>query len=229
MTEPEVAEFSRPRVTGRVSTTSATQLRRAIDLIASGHFTKGSRDAVGSFVGDLLCNDRFLALADYAAYIEAQDKVEFYGDQDKWSRMAILNVARTGFFPDRSIRDYIDRIWHVKTGASDHTGTPGWPWVSVWGSGPLNPTPKQRSHGQLGRASGPAAGHRSTVQPLARRSAPTSAAVAQTVTATSGQNTRLVKRPAPPSLSIPTTVLIRLAHSSWPNLPSTSMTTPKSA
>ena len=118
MTEPEVAELQAKGYRPGEYYERDPQLRRAIDLIASGHFTKGSRDAVSSFVGDLLYNDRFLALADYAAYIEAQDKVEAaYGDQDNWSRMAILNVARTGFFSsDRSIRDYIDRIWHVKTG-----------------------------------------------------------------------------------------------------------------
>ena len=68
-------------------------------------------------MGDLLTSDRFLALADYDAYIEAQGRVEAaYADQDQWSRKAILNVARSGFFSsDRSIRDYIDRIWHVRT------------------------------------------------------------------------------------------------------------------
>ena len=94
-------------------------LKRAIDLIASGHFTDGNRDAVSAFVGDLLSNDRFLALADYASYLEAQDRVELaYADQEQWSRMAILNVARSGFFSsDRSIRDYVDRIWHIRTNA----------------------------------------------------------------------------------------------------------------
>lgn len=90
-------------------------LRRAIDLIASGAFSGGDRSVFEPIVSNLLYDDRFMVLADYSSYIAEQAKVDAaYADQDAWTRSAILNVARCGFFSsDRAIRDYIDRIWHT--------------------------------------------------------------------------------------------------------------------
>ena len=46
-------------------------------------------------MSNLLYDDRFMVLADYSSYIEAQAKVDAaYADQDAWTRSAILNVAR---------------------------------------------------------------------------------------------------------------------------------------
>jgi len=118
MTEPEVADLQARGYRPTEYYESNEKLRRAINLIDSGHFTGGNREAASMVVGDLLYNDRFLVLADYQAYLDAQAEVEAaYADQEAWSRSAILNVARTGFFSsDRSMRDYINRIWHIQTG-----------------------------------------------------------------------------------------------------------------
>ena len=57
-----------------------------------------------------------MVLADYQAYLECQEKVaEAFRDQEQWTRMSILNVARMGkFSSDRSIREYCEKIWGVK-------------------------------------------------------------------------------------------------------------------
>jgi len=65
----------------------------------------------------LLTRDDYLVLADYQAYIDAQQRAgEAYGDQGTWARMSILNSARVGrFSSDRSIREYCRDIWNVRT------------------------------------------------------------------------------------------------------------------
>ncbi len=92
-------------------------LRRAMDAISEGVYSRGDRSAFAGVVENLVHQDRFMALADFDAYIAAQGEVDqAYLDQDAWSRMAILNTARVGFFSsDRSMRDYLDRIWHCES------------------------------------------------------------------------------------------------------------------
>ena len=94
---------------------SDPQLRRGLDLIASGAFSDGDRTVFEPIVSNLLGDDRFLALADYQAYIDAQERVDRpTPTRTPGPRSAILNVARSGFFScDRAMRDYIDRIWHT--------------------------------------------------------------------------------------------------------------------
>jgi starch phosphorylase len=115
LTEPEAESLQGAGYDPGSYYESNAALRGAIDRIASGAFSGGDGKVFESIVSDLLWKDRFLVLADYQAYLDAQARVEVaYRDADAWSRSAILNVARSGFFSsDRSIRDYLDRIWHA--------------------------------------------------------------------------------------------------------------------
>ena len=116
MLEPQVEELITSGYRPGSFYENDPRLKAAVDLIASGAFSRGDRSVFESLVSDLLHHDRFLALADYGSYIEAQARVDAaYADPDDWSRMAILNVARSGFFSsDRAMRDYIARIWHTQ-------------------------------------------------------------------------------------------------------------------
>jgi starch phosphorylase len=89
-------------------------LRQAIGAISSGAYSQGTAD-LAVVADQLLTVDPFLVLADFGAYLAAQQRVEqAYRDQAGWTRSAILNVARSGWFSsDRSMRDYLDRIWHA--------------------------------------------------------------------------------------------------------------------
>ncbi|MGP6206214.1 glycogen/starch/alpha-glucan phosphorylase [Microbacterium sp. F2] len=116
MTEPEVEALWAKGYKPADFYQADPQLRAAMDLIASGAFSGGDRTVFEPVVSNLLYDDRFMVLADYASYIEAQSRVDLvYADQDAWTRSAILNIARCGFFSsDRSMRDYLDRIWHAR-------------------------------------------------------------------------------------------------------------------
>lgn len=91
------------------------KLRATIDLISSGHFSRGDRDLFRPLVDSLLYNDEYLLFADYQSYLDAQEAVEHaWRDTDLWSRMSILNVARMGrFSSDRAVLEYCKDIWDI--------------------------------------------------------------------------------------------------------------------
>ncbi|HEY5807268.1 MAG TPA: glycogen/starch/alpha-glucan phosphorylase [Povalibacter sp.] len=92
------------------------ELRAALDLIASGAFSDGDAGMFQPLLQHLLNHDTYLLLADYRAYVDAQDEVDrAFRDSARWTRMSILNTARAGkFSSDRSIREYCDTIWNVR-------------------------------------------------------------------------------------------------------------------
>ena len=116
LTEPEASAIAEAGYRPSVYYEENESLRRALHLIASGEFSGGDRSTFEPIVSNLLGEDRFMVLADYQSYLDAQERVDAaYADPDAWSRSAVLNVARSGFFSsDRSMRDYLDRVWHAR-------------------------------------------------------------------------------------------------------------------
>ncbi|MDX5479759.1 MAG: glycogen/starch/alpha-glucan family phosphorylase, partial [Cyclobacteriaceae bacterium] len=92
-------------------------LKLALDQISNGYFSHLDDTIFKDLINSLLYDDQFMVLADYQSYVDCQDQVvEAFKDKVKWARMSILNVARMGkFSSDRSIREYCDEIWKVKS------------------------------------------------------------------------------------------------------------------
>ena len=93
------------------------ELAVVIDLIRSGFFSRGDTELFEPLIRGLLDYDPYFVLADFAAYLECQRHVgDVYRDSERWTRMSILNAARTGkFSSDRTIREYCRDIWHVES------------------------------------------------------------------------------------------------------------------
>jgi len=113
LTTPEVEARKREGYNPRAFYDTNSNLREVLDSLSSGEFSHGDRNLFEPLVSSLLNHDDYMLLADYRSYIDCQDRVgEAYKDQEGWTRMSILNVARIGkFSSDRSIRDYCSDIW----------------------------------------------------------------------------------------------------------------------
>ena len=85
------------------------ELRAAVDAIG----TVFKHDQIAE---EILSHDEYLTLVDYRACIDCQDAVDAaWRDQDRWTRMSVLNTARSGFFSsDRTVADYCESIWHAQ-------------------------------------------------------------------------------------------------------------------
>jgi starch phosphorylase len=115
LTEDEVERIKRDGYRPSDYVDGNGELAAVLDLIAGGTFSHGDTEVFRPLVDNLRYDDPFLVLADYASYIECQDRVSAaWQDTSAWTRMSILNTARSGkFSSDRAIAEYCDEIWNV--------------------------------------------------------------------------------------------------------------------
>jgi starch phosphorylase len=91
------------------------ELKQAVDQIGNGSFSPGDPGLFKPIVDNLLGNDTYLLLADYASYMACQDAVDkLYQQPYEWARKSILNTAGMGkFSSDRTIAEYAREIWDI--------------------------------------------------------------------------------------------------------------------
>ena len=65
---------------------------------------------------ELISKDWFMTLLDLREYIDIKERIYAdYADRDRWNKMAVINIAKAGFFSsDRTIAQYNDEVWKLK-------------------------------------------------------------------------------------------------------------------
>ncbi len=91
-------------------------LGRVMNLLRSGHFNLFEPGLFDPIIASILSpHDPWLTAADFPSYVATQQRVaEAYRDQERWTRMSIVNSARSGrFSTDRTIGEYNADIWKL--------------------------------------------------------------------------------------------------------------------
>jgi glycogen phosphorylase len=117
MTADEVARRRADGYRPREIVAANAELANTLDMIRNGAFNKGDNGYAHQIVDRLMSDgEPFLVLADFEAYCAAQERVDaLYRNTEEWSRKAVLNTVGMGpFSSDRSIREYAERIWHIR-------------------------------------------------------------------------------------------------------------------
>ena len=88
-----------------------------IDAIARGEFSQGDPGRYRTLIDKLLGEDQYLLMADFADYLRAQREVDaLFRQPAAWTERVALNIAGMGMFSaDRTIEEYVERVWSVKS------------------------------------------------------------------------------------------------------------------
>jgi starch phosphorylase len=86
-------------------------------LLDNGHFNRFEHHVLDDVIQAVRDpQDPWMTAADFRSFIDAQeDAGKAYQDQQRWTRMSIMNSATSGrFSTDRTMRDYNEDIWHLE-------------------------------------------------------------------------------------------------------------------
>ncbi|MFZ5574439.1 MAG: glycogen/starch/alpha-glucan phosphorylase [Pseudomonadota bacterium] len=113
----EEIEAHRPHYRPQAYVDDDPDLADVIGLLRSGHFNLCEPGIFDPILDALLSpHDPWMVLADFRSYVDAQERVAHaWQDQERWTRMSILNTASSGFFStDRTMQEYNAEIWKLK-------------------------------------------------------------------------------------------------------------------
>jgi len=117
LTVPEVLELRRNQTyNSREFLASHEPLQRVLYNLVNSHPEEAGRARFPHIYDSLTTyNDEFFVMKDFDAYVAAQNKANtLYKDEENWSRMSAMNIARSGpFASDETIKRYAEEIWHV--------------------------------------------------------------------------------------------------------------------
>ena len=122
MSAQEVIEHEQKRDYNPMDIFNSDQdIRKVLMQLINGFYSAEDSELFRDLYNSLLntqCTqyaDTYFVLKDFRSYAEAQQRVqEAYVDQDRWARMAMMNVANVGkFSSDRTIQEFVDDIWHL--------------------------------------------------------------------------------------------------------------------
>lgn len=112
MRTPEVLALRKNGYNSRAHYENNPELRKAVDFMSN----VGGEDF--SDLKNIFVNtDYYMAFADFNDYSQAQNRATaLYNDRERWNRMSLVNIAKSGkFSADRSIEDYANNIWNIKS------------------------------------------------------------------------------------------------------------------
>ena len=93
-------------------------LRRIIETLIRGFNGESFSDMANYLLTGSPVADPYMCMADYESYRQTQQKIKslYAEDPARWAKMSLNNIAAAGIFSaDRSIKEYADNIWHLKS------------------------------------------------------------------------------------------------------------------
>ena len=117
LTESEVKTLKSEGYDPKAYIEESEDLKAVIDMIESGFFSPDDRDRYKGIASWLKNSDPYMLCADFDSYSARQADVEaLYRNKREWAKKCLINIANMGFFSsDRTIRQYAEDIWDIKS------------------------------------------------------------------------------------------------------------------
>lgn len=93
-------------------------IRRVVEMMLRGFNGESFSEITNYLLTGTPVADPYMCMADFESYHTTQKRIKELYKEDKmlWSKISLNNIAASGIFAaDRSIKEYADNIWHLKS------------------------------------------------------------------------------------------------------------------